>query len=406
MAGAVSHRVDAVGRGRAPFVDHDPVVATDSRRGGQLRVGNDADSYHDHVRGNDVACAPHALDRPVALERHDSGGKPDVDAAGSMSARVVGGHLGSGHPPENPVRGFDDADLEPQPFRGRGNLEPDVSSTDDDQPPPRHQHVADGVRVRQRSQVEDVPQIRPRGIEPARAASGRDDKVRERDRLAVLEQDRPAFRVDLPDRVSEPELDVVPGVKVLRAQENACQRELAGQVLLRQRRSLVRRHRLGAAHDDAALVPGLTQTDRGLAAGMTGTGDDGGGHCLPPRKSAERTAPRFYPKALAARTRPGQRFRPFLARSRTAVNDCRCGNVASPVRVRSRSGRCARYGEPTAYGAQVWRIRRGHGPGLVRRDVRRFPGTIGGRRRCSAGRPEPERFTVVECYPPRPQHGD
>ena len=168
-----------------------------------------------------------ALDRRFAFERRDFGGKPQVDAAGSMSARVVGGHLGSSHSPEYAVRGFDDADLEPQTFRGRCNLEADVPSAHDDQSPPRHQRATNGVRVLQRPQVEDVSEIGTGDVEPAWTTSRRDDEVGKRQRLAVFERHRAAIRVDIPDRVAQPELDVVLGVEAFRAQEYACQRKLA-----------------------------------------------------------------------------------------------------------------------------------------------------------------------------------
>ena len=76
------------------------------------------------------------LHHAIAIERGDCSRKPDVDAASAMSASVVVGYLGSGHPPENPVRGFDDAYLQPETFRGRGDFQTDVPSTHDDQSPP------------------------------------------------------------------------------------------------------------------------------------------------------------------------------------------------------------------------------------------------------------------------------
>ena len=276
MAGAVPGRIDVAGGGRASLVHHDAVVAGDPRRLSKLRVGDDADPDHHQIGRDEVGAATNPLDVPAALEGADRGRQPHLDAAGAMGARVVAGHLGRRHPPEEPIRGLDDADLEPHPLRRRGHLQADVPSSHDGQPAARRELRADRLDVFQRPQVEDVPEVRAGDVEPPRAAPGGDDEVRELDRASVRERHLAAIGIDHADRVAEPELDVVAGVEALRAQEHPLPRELPGEVLLRERRALIRGRRLGSAYDDPAAVSGLAQAERGLAAGLAGAGDDGG----------------------------------------------------------------------------------------------------------------------------------
>ena len=238
--------------------------------------GDDADPDHHQIGRDDLGPATHPFDLPVPLEGADRGRQPHVDVASTAGARVVVGHLGRRHPPKEPVRSFDDTDLEPQPLRGRGDFQADVPSSHHGQPAASRQLGADRFDIFQRSQIEDVSEVCAGDIEPARAAPGRDDEIRELDRIPVRERHRPAIGIDRADCVSKPEFDVVAGIEIFRPQEHPLPRELPGEVFLREGRALIRRRRLGTTYDDPALVPGLTQADRGLATGLTGADDDGG----------------------------------------------------------------------------------------------------------------------------------
>ena len=98
MAGAVSDRVDVIGRRRAPLVHYDAVVAADAGRRGELLIGDDADPDHDDIGRNGLVAAVDGFDRAFALERGNRRRQPDVDPSGAVGVRVVLGHFGERSP--------------------------------------------------------------------------------------------------------------------------------------------------------------------------------------------------------------------------------------------------------------------------------------------------------------------
>ena len=63
-------------------------------------------------------------------------------------------------------------------------------------------------------------------------------------------------------------------VERLRPHQQQVEADLAVEIILRQRRALVRQHRLVADQHDGAVEPGLAQRGGQLKTGMAGADDD------------------------------------------------------------------------------------------------------------------------------------
>jgi hypothetical protein len=91
--------------------------------------------------------------------------------------------------------------------------------------------------------------------------------------LSALELDEPIIDANLGDARGAPELDLLVGVERLRVNERAGALRLPAEVVLRERRALVRQLRLFPDQDEAAVESFFSQTLGGLGPGETGTDD-------------------------------------------------------------------------------------------------------------------------------------
>ena len=83
-----------------------------------------------------------------------------------------------------------------------------------------------------------------------------------------------ASAVDLGDPGAGQKVDAVVAVESLRPQQEQVETDLAVEIVLRQRRPLVRQYRLVADQPDGALEAGLAQRGGHLEAGMASADDD------------------------------------------------------------------------------------------------------------------------------------
>ena len=83
-----------------------------------------------------------------------------------------------------------------------------------------------------------------------------------------------AGAVDRLDAGSGQELDAVVAIERFRPHQQQIEADLAVEIVLRQRRTLVRQYRLVADQHDRTVEPGLPQRGGELKAGMAGADDD------------------------------------------------------------------------------------------------------------------------------------
>jgi hypothetical protein len=132
--------------------------------------------------------------------------------------------------------------------------ETDVAAADHDHARVARQARVERVDVRDRAHVVHSGQPRSRNRERARPASGRYQQLVVAQRAAVVQPQRMRGRVDLLDSRAELERDAFLRVKRLWPQQQPFTRRLAREVLLRQRRALIRRVRFLAEQRDRARI--------------------------------------------------------------------------------------------------------------------------------------------------------
>src|SRR5262245_40855158 len=95
--------------------------------------------------------------------------------------------------------------------------------------------------------------------ESSRSAARGEQQSIVRDVYAALGRHARGGAVDRGDSFTEPHFDLAVVVELRRSEIDSIERLLARQVLLRERRSLIRQLRLVADHDDVALETVLTE---------------------------------------------------------------------------------------------------------------------------------------------------
>ena len=143
--------------------------------------------------------------------------------------------------------GFEHRDVEAALSRDGRDLETDVARADEQHARARRQRRRDGVDVGDRAQVVHAGQLRARHGERARTAAGREQQAVVRERAAVARGARArAAGLELLDARVLLERHALLCVERRGPQQQPLARELAREILLRQRRALIRRIRLVA----------------------------------------------------------------------------------------------------------------------------------------------------------------
>ena len=159
--------------------------------------------------------------------------------------------------------------------------------------------LADRVRVAERAQVVDALELGALGAQDVDVRARRDQGLGERDLVAALQLGRPRAGVERHHVLSAHELDVVLLVPLGRMHVGVLALRLAAQVLLRQRRALVRR--LGLAPDEQHVPVGAALAQLGGAVR--------GAPCRPrsagtrPRVRSPRPHPSFAFESAPSRSR-------------------------------------------------------------------------------------------------------
>ena len=156
----------------------------------------------------------------------------------------------------------------------RGDLAADPSGADDDERAAAVEPLPQRVAVRHAAQVEHAVEVAAGDREPARLGAGREQQPVVAQPLAVVEHDFPLSQVQLDRGPPDAQLDGVVGVEALGLDVDRLALGVAAEIVLRQRRALVRTFLLGADQRDAPVEAFLAQCLGGLCAGQSGADDD------------------------------------------------------------------------------------------------------------------------------------
>ena len=214
-----------------------------------------------------------ALDDTVPLEGFDPGPQPHVDALLDVDVAIDAAHLAAQHPLQRDRVGGDNGDLQSALPRGGGDLGADPAGSDDDDRAAAVEPFAQHVRVIDGAQVVNAVELGAGDREPARFRAGGQQQLVVAQPLAVVERDLLQRRVHVDRRAAEAQLDVVLGVEALVVDVDPLASGLAAQVVLRQRRALVRALVLGADKHQAPFEAFVSQCLSGLGGGQAGADD-------------------------------------------------------------------------------------------------------------------------------------
>src|SRR5688572_10887665 len=324
MVGAVAGCIDIrIGR-PAGLIDPDPVVALEPRRRGERHVRRDADT-HDHYVRRELLFSAYDTSHPgLAGETGHRDVTVDRHALALVPRAVEFRERRTDHALHRPVRGFEHGDFEPEVAgRGRG-LEPDVTRADDHQPACALEARADRIDVGDGPQVVDAWEIRAGNVEPPRAAADAKQQLVPRE-LATVGEPEPLRRaIDGRRAQAEAHRSGALLIELTAPQPQPLAREFAGEVLLRQRRPVVRWFALVADQDNRAVMTlamqGVDRLNGGVARAHH---HDGARHSLPlvlNRGRSQVASPRALYMAPGRRGRSraqaGRRGRPCSDRSR------------------------------------------------------------------------------------------
>ena len=216
--------------------------------------GFDADADH-HDIGLDAApvIEAHATDALIAVEPCNTDAGPQVDSMVAMQSRE--------HVPEHRAEPahhrarerFEHRHVEVPTATGRGDLGTDEAGTDHHDPWRVVELGPDRETVVERAQHMDSTERRSVG-EDTRVRTGRDDAARIGDHLGVVEGHGSRGRVEVLGATAEPPVDRELLVR-LSAQRDLVRLALPREQVLRQRRAIVRKVRLGADDDQPVVVP-------------------------------------------------------------------------------------------------------------------------------------------------------
>ena len=257
-------------------VDVDAIAA---RRAGveqRLDRGDDADADDHHLRRHRLAVGERDAARlaPRLSDTGDGDAELYVDAMRAMLRLVEARQRLAGDAREHAWQRFEHGDLLAELGEHRRRLQPDIAAAD-------HRDAADAgqfhdhpVDIGAGAHRMHAGEVVARAGQPPRTAAGRPDQLAIADRRAIVGGDGLRRGIDGDDAAAEPHrhLPLVP--EAGRADQDALERLVAGQIVLGQRRTFVGRFGLVADHRDAAGEFGGAQRDRRLRATMAGTDDD------------------------------------------------------------------------------------------------------------------------------------
>ena len=192
-----------------------------------------------------------------ALERRDSRAGCELHAVLAVQRGEEGAQLGAERQLEWIAERLDQRHVEAALPAARRHFRADETAADDGDARTPRQSRTDRQRVVERAQHEDAVERRL-VRQPPRRRSGRDDEPVERDGLAVRELHAPPRRVERRGAHAEMQFGAE-RVEPATRQRDALRLPLAAQDLLRQRRPIVRRVRLGADPDQPAVEAALAQ---------------------------------------------------------------------------------------------------------------------------------------------------
>ena len=147
--------------------------------------------------------------------------------------------------------------FEPELLQRRGDLHADETRADDHRVPRTDAPLADRRRVVERAQRVDAFQIGAGNVEASRRGAARDQQLVERPLASVFEQHAATLQVEGRDDHVELDLDAVLCVERLGLDERVGDLRLTPEVLLGERRPVIRDERVGGKQPHRPVASGL-----------------------------------------------------------------------------------------------------------------------------------------------------
>jgi hypothetical protein len=261
--------------GLQPIVDDDPVIDGQPALGREASARRHADPDHDHVAVDDAAVArADALHGGRALERLDPGAEQHPDAVVQMDVAIHRADLATEHAFQRDVVGIDHRDVHAALPSRRRDLGTDPTRTDDDHRAALAQPRSKRIGVGNGAQIEHALERCAGDRQATRLRAGGDQQSVVPQPCAVGERELPGPGIQPRRSETQSELDLVLGVEGLVVHIDRAAPGVAAQIVLRQRRPLVRPLRLGTDEDHAPVEPLLSQGLCGLGAREPGAEDD------------------------------------------------------------------------------------------------------------------------------------
>ncbi len=190
-----------------------------------------------------------------------------------VDVAVDGADFAAEHALERDRHRVEDGDVEAALASGSGDLGADPAGADHDDPPAAVQPLAQRVGVLDAAQVEHAVELSAGNRKAPRLGSGSQQQPVVAEPLTVVERELARGRVQTDRGGAEAQVDVVRGVEALVVDVDLLAPGLAAQVLLGQRRPLVRALRFAADQHQAPFEALASQRLGRLGAGEAGADD-------------------------------------------------------------------------------------------------------------------------------------
>ena len=267
--------------GQEFLIDEDAVGHREPGRRGQLAIRHDADADQHQIGLEPLAAGQFDMIDPAAERARVAPGDPhrlraeaELDTGLAMRGGEEFRSRRAHHPTHHSVGQFEDMDRPALAARDRGEFEPDKAGADHHDMLGRSEPLAQLIGLGQRAQIAHPVELDPGQRRDPVARTGRQHEVVVIEPLSGSEAQALRGPVDLGGARPGEVIDPVVAVELLRPHQQQIEADLAVEIVLRQRRPLVRQHRLLAEQDYGAVEPALAQRGGQLKSAMPRADDD------------------------------------------------------------------------------------------------------------------------------------
>jgi hypothetical protein len=272
---AIADREDIGQVGAALRIDRDAVAAFGPGIDQRLDGGDDADADDHHFGRQHLAIGQLHARGAIVLpdDAVDLGTQPDVDAVRAMLFLVEARQRLAGDAREHAIERFEHGDLFAELGEDSGRLEPDIAAADHDGAGDILHLGHHAIGIGAGADGVDAGQIVARADQATGRAAGRPDQMAVGNGLAVVGEHPMGLRIDGDDTATDEHRHLTFRPESRRADQDAFERLVAGEIVLAERGAFVRQFGLVADDRDRAGELLLAQRDGCLGAAMAGAND-------------------------------------------------------------------------------------------------------------------------------------